>query len=141
MFSVGLFSNPWTGANLAWNALDSSKCCLNLFYFSTKIYIIIGNNGLEFLFLHSALFIKDGQALLFCIAIQYQGPGIGIAILMLKMSNTWAIPEDIVQAKRVHCSCGSDIAFLVWCLTSPRAVYRPRWIKYSNIFKRRKKIS
>ena len=31
---------------------------------------------------------KDEQVLMFCIAIQYQSPGIGIAILQWKVSNT-----------------------------------------------------
>ena len=60
------------------------------------------------------------QVLLFCIAIQYQSPGIGIAILQWKMSNTWAIPENFVWAKCVHCLCGNDIPFIVRCLTSPK---------------------
>ena len=48
---------------------------------------------------------KVEQVLLFCIAIQYWSPGIGIAILLLKTSNTQAIPEKFVESKHVHCSC------------------------------------
>ena len=45
---------------------------------------------------------KDEQVLLFCIAIQYWSPGIGIAILLWKTSNTQAIPEKFVWSKHVH---------------------------------------
>ena len=48
----------------------------------------------------TVVYYKDEQVLLFCIAIQYRSPGNGIAILLWKMSNTGAIPEKIVQAKR-----------------------------------------
>ena len=45
---------------------------------------------------------------------------IGIAILRWKISNTWAIPENLVQAKCVHWSYGSCISFIERCLTSPK---------------------
>jgi hypothetical protein len=45
---------------------------------------------------------KDEQVLLFCIAIQYWSPGIGIAILLWKMNNTQAIPDKFVWSKRVQ---------------------------------------
>ena len=38
---------------------------------------------------------KDEQVLLFCIAIQYRSPGISIAILLWKTSNTQEIPENL----------------------------------------------
>ena len=84
---------------------------------------------------------QDEQVLLFCIAIQYRSPGIGIAILQWKMSNTWAIPENCVGAKHVNCLCGFDNSFVVRCLTSHRVVDGQRWIIYLDIFKRRKKKS
>ena len=41
----------------------------------------------------------DEQVLLFCIAIQYRSIGIGIAILLWKMSNTCAIPENLSEQR------------------------------------------
>ena len=53
-----------------------------------------------------AIFVKDKQVMLFCIAIQYWSSGIGIAILLWKTSNTQAIPEKFVWTKHMRCSCG-----------------------------------
>ena len=49
-----------------------------------------------------SLYDKAEQVLLFCIAIQYWSPGIGIAILLWKMSNTGAIPEFLLSE---HSAC------------------------------------
>ena len=45
------------------------------------------------------LCLKDERVLLFCIAIQYWSPGIGIAILLGKTSNAQAIPDKFVAVR------------------------------------------
>ena len=41
------------------------------------------------------------KVLMFCIAIQYRSPGIGIAVLLRKITNTQTIPAKLFQAKHV----------------------------------------